>query len=95
MLSYLVFSDCFFQKITLKYKNMGSDLGHDNDKSKQLLSSKHWSKKEKEVLRLLLSNRVGTIILIVLLELMIYNYAVYTIYIQFYLVVSHLYTDTK
>ena len=74
---------------------MGSDLGHENDKSKQLLSSKHWSKKEKEVLRLLLSNRVGTIILIVLLELMIYNYAVYTIYIQFYLVVSHLYTDTK
>ena len=74
---------------------MGSDLGHENDKSKQLLSSKHWSKKEKEVLRLLLSNRIGTIILIVLIELMIYNYAVFMIYFLIYIVVTDLYTDNE
>lgn len=55
---------------------MGSDLGHENDTSNKVLNAKKWSNKEKEILRLLLSNNVGSILLCVLIELMIYNYTV-------------------
>lgn len=56
---------------------MGSDLGHEKDTSNQLFNSKKWSRKEKEVIRLLLSNNTGSVLLCILIELMIYNYTVY------------------
>ena len=61
---------------------MGSDLGHENDTSDQVFGSKKWSNKEKEILRLLLSHKIGSILLCVLIELMIYNYSVWQIIIM-------------
>ena len=49
---------------------MGSDLGHDDDSSNQLFRNNNWSKKEKEFLRLLLSNQTGSIIMVIFIELM-------------------------
>ena len=55
---------------------MGSDLGHDDDASNQLFRNTEWSKKEKEFLRLILSNQTGSIIMVIFTELMIYSYTV-------------------
>ena len=73
---------------------MGSDLGHDDDSSNQLFRNNTWSKKEKEFLRLLLSNQTGSIIMVIFIELMIYHYTVSIIYfliilIEFDLLISY------
>ena len=73
---------------------MGSDLGHDEDTSNQLFRNNTWSKKEKEFLRLLLSNQTGSIIMVIFIELMIYHYTVSAIYfliifLEFDLLISY------
>ena len=55
---------------------MGSDLGHDDEVLLANIASSTWSKKEKELLHRLLSNRVGSILVGVMIELMVYSYAV-------------------
>lgn len=55
---------------------MGSDLGHDDEALLTNVTSSAWSKKEKELLRLLLSNRIGSILVGVMIECMVYSYAV-------------------
>lgn len=55
---------------------MGSDLGHDDEVLLTNVASSVWSKKEKELLRLLLSNRIGSILVGIMIECMVYAYAV-------------------
>lgn len=55
---------------------MGSDLGHDDEDVMKIFSSGNWSKGEKEFLRTILSQRSGTLIMCLLIECMIYHYAV-------------------
>lgn len=56
---------------------MGSDLGHDEEVLFPSVTTSAWSKKEKEFLRVLLSNRVGSALVWILIELMIYSYSVH------------------
>ena len=56
---------------------MGSDLGHDEEVLLSSVTTSAWSKKEKEFLRVLLSNRVGSALVWILIELMIYSYSVH------------------
>ena len=56
---------------------MGSDLGHDEGVLLPSVTTSAWSKKEKEFLRVLLSNRVGSALVWILIELMIYSYSVH------------------
>ena len=58
------------------FRHMGSDLGHDEEVLFPSVTTSAWSKKEKEFLRVLLSNRVGSALVWILMELMIYSYSV-------------------
>lgn len=58
------------------FRHMGSDLGHDDEVLLPSVTSSAWSKKEKEFLRVLLSNRLGSTIICVLIECMFYSYSV-------------------
>lgn len=53
---------------------MGSDNGHDDELN--FFVSTQWSHREKEFLRVMLSNRVGSFLLCLLAEGMVYNYTV-------------------
>ena len=53
---------------------MGSDNGHDNEFISFV--STQWSHGEKEFLRVLLSQRIASVVLCLLAEGMIYNYTV-------------------
>lgn len=55
---------------------MGSDLGHDDDTGLSSSDVSKWSKSEKEFIRLFLSNRLGTLVMCILIEGMIWNYTV-------------------
>ena len=55
---------------------MGSDLGHDEDAAFLSPKASQWSKSEKELIRFFLSNRVGSILMCILIEGMIWNYTV-------------------
>ena len=59
------------------FRHMGSDLGHDEEVLFPSVTTSAWSKKEKEFLRVLLSNRVGSALVWILIELMIYSYSVH------------------
>lgn len=65
---------------------MGSDLGHDEDTTLLSFGGSQWSKNEKELIRLFLSNRVGSLLMYILIEGMIWNYTVYFKYLLLSLV---------
>ena len=69
---------------------MGSDLGHDEDTALLSFGGSQWSKKEKEFVRLFLSNRVGSLVMCILIEGMIWDYTVYFKYLLLSLVESDL-----
>lgn len=73
---------------------MGSDLGHDDDASNQLLTGKKWSKKEKEFIRLILSDKIGSVIVCILIELMCYHYTVFNSFVRVMCVVLDLFTGS-
>lgn len=72
---------CFNGFVHFLFANsMGSDLGHDQEDSLQFFAKGDWSRGEKELLRVILSHRYGSILLCVILELMFYHYAVFRVY---------------
>lgn len=73
---------------------MGSDLGHDDDVSNQLLTGKKWSKKEKEFIRLILSDKIGSVIVCILIELMCYHYTVFATFVGVMHIVLDLLTSS-